>query len=73
MKYVKFLFLSNNKLKLAYVDSIAQDQMQSKSSKCHHFTMENFNARLGLQFVFWTLQKVKLTWQKCISMVKWQY
>jgi len=28
--------------------------------------------RLGLQFVFRTLQKVKLTWQKYISMVKWQ-
>jgi len=27
---------------------------------------------LGLQFVFRTLQKVKLTWQKYISMVKWQ-
>ena len=36
-------------MKLAYVDNIGQDQMnqmQSKSSKCHHFTMCNFNARV---------------------------
>jgi len=27
----------------------------------------------GLQFVFRTSQKVKLTWQNYIPMVKWQY
>jgi len=34
-------------LKLAYVDNIGKihtNHMQSKSSKCHHFT--NFNARV---------------------------
>jgi len=41
--------LSNDKLKLAYVDSIGYvqvNQMQSKSAKCHHFTLHNFNARV---------------------------
>jgi len=39
-------------LKLAYVANIGQDQMQSKSSNCHHFTMHNFNARVRVKVCF---------------------
>jgi len=55
MEYVKILFLSNNKLKLAYADNIGYvqaNQMQSKSSKCHQFTMQNFNARIRVTVCF---------------------
>jgi len=46
--------LSNNKLKLACVDSIGSvqaNQMQNKFSKCHHFTMCNLKAGMGLKLI----------------------
>jgi len=55
MEYVNFSFLSNNKLKLAYADSFGQyhaNKMQNKSSKWHHFTMNNLNARVGVTVCF---------------------
>jgi len=47
--------LSNNKLKLAYVDSFGSyhvNKMQSMSSKWHHFTMHNLNARVRVTVYF---------------------
>ena len=55
VEYLNFLFLSNNKLKLAYVDNMVDvhaNQMQSKSSKCYHFAIYNFNARVRATVCF---------------------
>jgi len=61
------LFLSNNKLKLAYVDNIGSvhaNQMQNKSSKCHHFAMHNFNARVRVTVCFWDIAEGQINMAK---------
>jgi len=61
-------------MKSACVDSISVSSSKSNAKqvfKMPHFTMHNLKAVLGLQFDFRSSQKVKLTWQKYIPMMKW--
>ena len=44
--------------------------MQSKSYKCHHFAMHNFNARVRVTVCFFDIAEGQINMAKYISMVK---